>query len=59
MTRYAPPPTTQSEFILRQENKILQRMNDSKASEIRRLKKHLAEQYTDLLSMYALWKEIS
>ena len=46
-----------SEFTIRQELVIVQRMNDSKAEEIRRLNKLLLEWQQYLRDMLELWRD--
>ena len=46
-----------TEFILRQELRVLQRMNDSKTEEVKHVRKCLANCQNDLKNMMELWRE--
>ena len=57
MTQEYKPTAAGIEFILRQDNKILQRMNDSKQEELRYIHKLLRLNQEYLQDLLELWRE--
>jgi len=48
--------TDSTEYILRQEMRVLQTMNDSKSRQIAYLEKALQDRLDDLNELYQLWR---
>ena len=53
-----PFPIQANDFVLRQEVRTLQHMNDSKGRELENLRKELRQHQAYLKDLYELWKEV-